>query len=140
MVFLASSVWAQFGSGIQGTVADRTAAVVPGVKIVVTNVETGVSREAVSSEVGIYRVSSLSAGTYKVTATKEGFGAAEQGSVVVGVNEVRKVDFTLAVGNVIENVTVSAQPTVLETEEGRISGQIDSKQLRELAGSQPQRL
>src|SRR5205823_4239477 len=33
---------------------------------------------------------------------------------------------------VTETVTVNAQPTILETEEGRISGQIDSKQLREL--------
>lgn len=132
MVFLASVLLAQFGSGIQGTVADRTAAVVPGARIVAVNVDTGVSREATSSEIGGYRISSLSPGTYKITATKEGFGSAEQGSVVLGANEVRKVDFTLVVGNVVETVTVTAQPTILETEEGRISGQIDSKQLREL--------
>lgn len=131
-LLLTSCLWAQFGSGIQGTVADRTAAVVPGVRVVVTNLDTGVSREAMSSDVGVYRVPSLSAGTYKITATKDGFGTAEQSPVVIGVNEVRKVDFTLAVGSVVETVAVSAQPTVLETEEGRISGQIDAKQLREL--------
>ena len=132
MVFLASVLSAQFGSGIQGTVADRTAAVVPGVRVVVTNVETGVSRETTSNDEGLYRVPSLSAGTYKVVAMKEGFGTAEQGSVVLGVSETRRVDFSLSVGNLVETVTVNAQPTILETEEGRISGQIDSKQLREL--------
>ncbi|MGH9720889.1 MAG: carboxypeptidase regulatory-like domain-containing protein [Bryobacteraceae bacterium] len=132
IVILVSVLPAQFGSGIQGTVADRTAAVVPGARVVAVNVDTGVSREAVSSDIGAYRISSLSSGTYKITATKEGFGSAEQGSVVLGANEVRKVDFVLTVGNVVETVTVTAQPTILETEEGRISGQLDSKQLREL--------
>ena len=123
---------AQFSSGIQGTVADRSGAVMPAVRIVATNVETGVSRETVSSEVGVYRLPSLSPGTYKITASKEGFGAAEQDAVVVGANETRRVDFALTVGNLVETVTVEAQPTILETEEGRISGQIDQKQMREL--------
>lgn len=131
LLLLMPVLYAQFGSGIQGTVADSTAAIVPGVRIVVTNVDTGVAREAASSEDGIYRIPSLSPGTYKVLASKEGFGGAEQ-TVVVGVNEVRRVDFTLNVGNVVETVTVSAQPTILETEEGRISGHIESKELREL--------
>src|SRR5438445_4813862 len=130
--FLTQLIWAQFGSGIQGTVADRTASVVPGVRIVATKMDTGVSREVISSDVGGYRIPSLSAGTYKITASKQGFGSAEQDALFVGVNEIRRVDFTLSVGNLIETVNVTAQPTILETEEGRISGQIDSKQLRVL--------
>src|SRR5262245_11509296 len=124
-------LYGQFGSGLQGTVADPTAALIPGVRVVATNIETGVSREANSSEEGVYRIPSLSPGTYKVAASKEGFGRSEY-SVTVAVNEVRRVDFTLSVGNVTETVTVSAQPTILETEEGRISGHIETKQLRDL--------
>lgn len=131
LLLLTPALYAQFGSGIQGTVADPTAALIPGVRIIATNVETGVSRETASSEEGIYRIPSLSPGTYKVTASKDGFGTAAH-SVVVGVNEVRRVDFTLSVGNLAETVTVSAEQTILETEEGRISGQIESKQLRDL--------
>jgi hypothetical protein len=128
----AAMSFAQFGSGIQGTVADRSAAVVPGVQISAINVDTGVSRATLSSELGAYRIPSLSPGTYKITASKEGFAVGEQDGVIVGVNEIRRVDFTLSVGNVVETVNVMAQPTILETEEGRISGQIDNKQLREL--------
>ncbi len=65
-------------------------------------------------------------------ASREGFVTAEQEAVTLGVDEVRKVDFTLAVGSVIETVNVTAQPTVLETEQGRISGQITSTELKEL--------
>ncbi len=132
LLFLTSVAFGQFTSGIQGTVADRSAAIVPGVHVTVTNVDTGVVRETVSNEEGLYRVLSLNAGTYKVVAQKEGFGLAEQNSVVLAIAETRRVDFSLAVGNLTETVTVNAQPTILETEEGRISGNIDSKQLREL--------
>src|SRR5260370_38738753 len=132
MLLTSALVWAQFGSGIQGTVVDRTSAVVPGVLIRVTNLDTGVSREVVSSEEGVYRVTSLSTGTYKMRAMKEGFISAEQDSLVLQVAEIRKVDFTLEVGNVLENVTVTGRPTILETEEGRISGTLSSADLRDM--------
>src|SRR5437899_11531240 len=96
-LFLCQFLLAQFGSGIQGTVVDRSSAVMPGVRIVVTNVDTGVTREATSSELGIYRVPSLMPGTYKVSASRPGFIGAQQDSVVLASDETRKVDFTLDV-------------------------------------------
>jgi len=131
-LLLAPLVCAQFGSGIQGTVLDSTSAVVPGVEVVVTNTGTGVSREAVTSAVGVYRVLNLSPGTYSIRAAKEGFIAAQRESVVLTVDETRRVDFTLAVGSVVETISVTAAAAALETEEGRISGQIDTKELEEL--------
>src|SRR5438876_2637173 len=129
LLLLAELALAQFGSAIQGTVMDGTSAVMPGVRVLVTNVDTGVAREAVSSELGFYRVSSLSSGTYKITATKPGFVGVLQDSVALSVDEIRKVDFTLQVGNLVENVTVHDQPTLLETEEGRVSATIDRTQI-----------
>lgn len=122
----------QFGSGIQGTVVDGTSAVMPGVRVLVTNVDTGVTREALTSELGLYRVPSLSSGTYNITAAKPGFIGVRQDSVVVSVDEIRKVDFSLQVGNLVENVTVHERPTILETEEGRVSATISRTQITEL--------
>lgn len=132
LLLLTPFLSAQFGSGIQGTILDSSSAVIPNVRVVVKNVDTGVVREVLSSEVGVYRVLSLSPGTYSVMASREGFVRAEQPSVVLGVDEVRKVDFTLNVGNVSESVSVTAQPTILATEEGRISGRFELTQLQEL--------
>jgi len=64
---------AQFGSGIQGTIVDSSGAVIPNVRVVVTNVSTGVSRDVLTSDVGIFRVLSLGAGTYTVNAAKDAF-------------------------------------------------------------------
>ena len=75
---------------------------------------------------------SLGAGTYSVKATKEGFRAAEQLSVELAANEIRKVDFGMKVSGVAETVNVGAQVEALETEQGRISSQITGAQLKEL--------
>lgn len=124
--------WCQFGSGIQGTILDATGAVVPDATVIVTNVETGVTRQALSSFEGVYRVLGLGAGTYHIKVTKAGFNAAEQAGVVLAANEIRKVDFALKVGGVTETVLVTEQAGALETEQARISATLAGVQLKEL--------
>ena len=131
LLILLPCLFAQFGSGIQGTIVDSTGAVIPNVQVVVTNVATGVTREVLTSDLGIFRVLSLGAGTYSVKATKEGFSAAEQVSVELAANEIRKVDFGMKVSGLAETVNVGAQVEALETEQGRISARITSAQLKE---------
>jgi hypothetical protein len=124
--------WSQFGSGIQGTILDASRAVVPGARVLVVNQSTEVTREAVSSAEGVYRVPSLSAGAYTVKVSKEGFVSVEQPEVVLEANEIRKVDFTLSVGTLAQTVKVGAEAPALETEQGRISSEISTTQLKEL--------
>lgn len=132
LFLIAPVLLAQFGSGIQGTVVDASGGSIPGVRVRVVNVATGVAREAISSESGVYRVLSLNPGVYDVAAEKEGFSTAEEKGVSVGVDETRKVDFGLKVGNLVERVTVEARATALETEQGRISGTLAAEQLKSL--------
>src|ERR1051326_777039 len=129
---LAAAAWAQFSSGFQGTVVDRSGGVVPGVVIRVMNVETGVQREVLSSESGVYVVPSLNPGVYTLEAIKEGFATAKQESLVLEPNLPRKVDFVLELGNVRDVVSVSGQPTVLETETAHIVDQMPRATLEEL--------
>ncbi|MFN0105331.1 MAG: carboxypeptidase regulatory-like domain-containing protein [Bryobacteraceae bacterium] len=124
--------FAQFGSGIQGTVADRSGGVLVGAKVRVVNADTGIARDTLTSGAGGYRLLSLNPGQYTIQVEKEGFSAAEQKGVSVSADEIRKVDFTLTVGSVAEKVTVEAQATQLETEQGRISGTINATQLKSL--------
>src|SRR5689334_766611 len=72
ILVLLPCLFAQFGSGIQGTILDSSGAVVPDVRVTVTNVETGVSRDVLTSDTGVFRVLSLGAGVYSVKAAKEG--------------------------------------------------------------------
>jgi len=125
-------LFAQFGSGIQGTVVDNSGAVMPNVQVVVTNLETGVSRQVITSDTGIFRVLNIGAGTYSVKAAKEGFQTVEQTAVEVAANELRKVDLGMRVSGVAETVNVAAQTEALDTEQGRISSQITGAQLKDL--------
>lgn len=123
---------AQFGSAIQGTVSDPAGGSVPGGRVRVVNVATGVTRDALSSDTGVYRVLSLNPGTYDVSVEKDGFVSAEEKGVTVGVDELRKVDFGLNIGNIVEKITVEARGSALETEQGRISGTLAAEQLKSL--------
>src|SRR5271167_4361050 len=132
MLLLPTFVLAQFGSGFQGTIVDGSGAVVPDVMIRVTNIDTGVTREVLSSGDGAYVVPSLGPGNYRMQALKDGFVGARQDSLVLPPDEVRKVDFTLQVGNVQETINVSGQATVLETEVAHVTSQMNQATLAAL--------
>jgi hypothetical protein len=132
-LFLAGSIsWAQFGSGLQGTVTDRSGAIIAGVTIRVTNIDTGVAREVSSSESGVYVVPSLNPGNYSIQALKDGFVAAKQDSLVLEPDLIRKVDFTLEVGNVHDVVNVSERPTILETETAHVVSTMNQATLTQM--------
>ena len=74
-LFAASALYAQLGTqgSILGVVTDTTGAVVPGVTIVITNIETGQEIQTQSNEVGIFEVFALNRGFYSVQASLDGF-------------------------------------------------------------------
>lgn len=125
-------VHAQFSSSIEGNVVDSTGAVAPGANITVTNNGTGVARTITTSGEGFYRVVNLGLGRYTVSVELAGFRLAEQTDVRLAASETARVNFTLEVGTVSEKVTVESQTPQVETEQGRVSGQIDTQQLKEM--------
>ena len=127
-----SLAWAQFSGAIQGTVTDSQKAVIADAIVMVTNIQSGVSREATTSTEGMFRVPSLAPGAYRVEVIKQGFTNAQRDSVNVGISEAVRLDFTLEVSGVKENVTVTTNAPVVETEQGRVSGRVDRLQLQEM--------
>ena len=71
---LTAVVYAQAPSAtLQGTAIDESAAVVPGVRVTVVNLETGLQRSRTCDENGTFVVSLLPPGRYQVTAEHDGF-------------------------------------------------------------------
>src|SRR6266536_3402013 len=63
--FTTAVAFAQVTTGsIQGVVTDPNKAVVPGVTVKITNVDTGVTREATTNDEGFYRVTNLQPGNH----------------------------------------------------------------------------
>jgi len=129
----ATALFAQSDRGaITGTVADVSGALIPGVRIVVTNVNTGANSDTVTTGTGNYTLLALPAGTYTMKVNHAGFSAFEQTNIRVQVAVTTRVDVALAVGAAAESIRVTADSTALKTESAEQSTTITGKQIAEL--------
>ena len=112
----AALVFAQGERGsLDGTVTDTSGAAIPGAKVKAVHVETNVESTSTTTDAGIYRMPYLPLGTYRITASKEGFRTAIANNVTLRVAQTLSVDLKLEVGNISDQVTVSAEAPPLET-------------------------
>src|SRR5207253_11413582 len=108
---LAVSTFAQVDTGaVSGTVKDTSGGVIPGVKVIIANEDTGLSESTTSSIAGEYVISPVKIGRYSVTAEMKGFQKVQQKNVTVDEQQKVVVDFTLAPGQTMETITVNADP------------------------------
>ena len=60
------AVWAQATAQISGTARDQSGAVLPGVEVTAMQTETGIARNTVTNEAGLYVLSNLAIGPYRL--------------------------------------------------------------------------
>lgn len=106
---------------ILGLITDSTGAVLPGVSVVVRNIDTNVSRDIVTDGGGRYRAAALPPGRYEVAATLSGFQATPQTNIEVQVGQTVPVDVKMRPAGVTETVNVNADVTVLDTRRTDVS-------------------
>lgn len=117
---------------ILGTVADSSGAVISGAAIQVKNVGTGQIQTAQSDAQGRYRVPDLAVGSYEVQASREGFASVIHKGVLLTVGSENVVDFSMAVGQAQQTITVEGQVTQVETTNATVGSLVDQTQMREL--------
>jgi len=117
---------------LEGTVTDKSGAVVPGAKVTITDEATGVSRNTVTGGSGFYRIAGLPPGKYKVEVEATSFKKSTQTGVEVIGEAVNAANVTLETGSASESVTVIAGGEALETESANIGGTITSQQAVDL--------
>ncbi len=98
---------------IAGEVTDSTGAVVPNVTVTAVNTGTNLSRSGVTSDTGAFRIPELPIGTYRVTASAEGFKSAVQ-TADVQAGAVIQASFKLTVGQRTETVEVEGTAPLVE--------------------------
>jgi Carboxypeptidase regulatory-like domain/TonB dependent receptor len=129
----AATAYAQSTSAtVQGVVTDNQGAVLPGVTITVTNAETGIARDAVSTEAGFYRIAALPPGTYTVAAALEGFAAYNRTGLLLTVGQTASIDIPLAIAGVTEAVTISAETPLVDTTSNALGTTVTKAQLDDL--------
>ena len=121
-----------YTGSISGRVTDSSGRAVPQVKIVVTEETTNTTVQTESNEGGDYNVSYLKPGSYRVGFSAAGFKEHVESGVPLQINQQRRVDPTLEVGQVTEVVQVTASNAQVNYVSPEIGQVVDAEQLVEL--------
>ena len=121
---------------IVGTITDSSGAVVPDVKVRIVNEATLVPRVVTADKDGYFVANELQAGTYSVTAERDGFKTLKKEGNALTAGGRLTVDLTLQVGTVSETVRITAMGDTVNTTSGEISATITQQEVQNLALNQ----
>src|SRR5215203_4367846 len=102
-----------YQGAIRGLVRDAQG-VIPGVEVTIVNEETSAVRTVMTNEVGEYAIPSVLPGTYTIRATLAGFKTEERKALKLATQQQIVQDFTLEIGTLSEQVTVTAEVPLVE--------------------------
>src|SRR5436190_18180520 len=102
------SLAVQIGAAqVTGLIADRSGAPLPGATVTLTNIATRARRVAVTTGDGVYAAVGLTPGPYRMEVSLSGFSALTRHGLQLATGQTLRLDVTLAVGPVNEQVTVT---------------------------------
>jgi outer membrane receptor protein involved in Fe transport len=129
----AAPVWAQTHFDLAGVVTDNSKAVIPGVSVTLTNVDTGLVRTAVTDSAGRYAISTVPpTGRWTLTAELAGFQTVTREGLEFQANTLPEINLELGVGGLQESVTVEALAPLIRTRESERSAILDQAMLKDL--------
>ncbi len=117
---------------ITGVTQDQAGSALPGSRVIATNIGTSANFEAVSNESGTYILRSLPVGNYKLTVETTGFKKTTLTDITVRVNDEVRLDVTMNVGGLNEEVTVTAETSLVTTTSSTLKTVIDQRRISEL--------
>src|SRR6476660_502543 len=123
----------QFSSaGVYGDVLDAQGAVMPGAKVTLTDVARNQERTTTANAAGEFSFPLIPVGTYRLRVENAGFRTFEQTGIVVEVNDNRKVDVVMQVGDISTKVEVAAAAAAVETANATLKSVVEGKRILEL--------
>ena len=125
-------VSAQTTGTILGRVADPSGAVVPGAKLTLINTGTNITRALTVPDSGDFTFSQLPPGQYNLAAEHAGFRRDLHNSITLEVGQQARVDITLQIGAVSEQVEVTESAPLISTESSALGNVVDNKKVVEL--------
>lgn len=132
-LFTASVSFAQVDAGaVLGTVRDTSQAVIPGVKVTLTNEDTGVAQTTTSSSTGEYIFAPVKIGTYSVVGEFQGFQRVDHPHVTVNVQQRVLVDLVLTPGEMTQTVSVTGEAPLLQSEDAAVGQVIGARTINNL--------
>src|SRR5688572_3474819 len=112
VALLSVTTFAQVNATVGGTVSDGTGALIPGVEVTATNVNTGIATVQITNETGTYQFASLQPGVYQVSAALAAFQTQTYQNVTLSQGQQIRLNFTLQVAAVGQSVEVVSDADV----------------------------
>jgi hypothetical protein len=132
LVVNAPMVMGQGTAYLTGFVKDPSGAAVPDATLTLKDLDTGIEQTFKTNESGVYRSGPLRAGSYELTIQAKGFQTNVQKGVVIELGQARGLDITLKIGEVSQQVEVTAEAPALKTEDAGLGVNISYEQVSTL--------
>lgn len=129
LTLLCASAFGQTTGTILGHVTDPTGAVIVGTSVTVQNVDTGLTRKTSSNTEGVYIVSLLPPGSYRVTVEAQGFRSFAQSGIRLEVGQNARVDASLTLGATTERIEVTAGALTVDTQSTILGATVDHRRI-----------
>jgi Carboxypeptidase regulatory-like domain len=136
LALFATSLQAQNSQGtILGHVQDPSGAALAAVKVTATNINTNVTTHFTTNGAGDYVFVDVIPGTYQVKVEADGFKSAVSAGLVLEVDQTLRQNFTLEVGQIKEEMTVTADAQMVQTDNTTTGRVLDQRTIEELPSS-----
>jgi len=132
LLLTSTSAWAQATAELNGRVTDDSGGVLPGVTVTVTQTDTGFTRSVATEANGLYVVSNLPTGPYRLEVSLQGFRTYVQTGIVLQVAATPTINVVLSVGNIQETVTIDAAAPLVDVKSTGISEVVEQERILEL--------
>ncbi len=129
---MAPFLGAQTTTTIYGAVTDKSGAVVPAADVTATNVDTNFTRGAKTNPEGQYRLEFMPIGNYRVEVSATGFKKSIQKGITLEINTMARVDATLDVGALTEQVDVESTAPLVNTANAQIGRTVENAEITSL--------
>jgi Carboxypeptidase regulatory-like domain/TonB dependent receptor len=142
-LLLSLTAFAQYTTSTLGiTVVDPSGAAVSDATLTVRNLDTGLQKVSTSNNAGTFTFTALPVGAYEVTVEKTGFTKFVQTGITLTVDQPVNIPVRLQVGSVQQQVTVTGDAELVNTESGTVGQLINQKKIVDLPldGREPQSL
>ena len=117
---------------LSGTIKDETGGVLPGVDVAVKNLDTGLTRSAVTDANEYFTVPGLAPGKYETRAMLQGFRTGVQTGIALEIAQQAGLNLVLKLGTAAETITVTGENALVETRSSALSAIVLEKTIEEL--------
>lgn len=116
---------------IRGTVTDPSGAVIPGVTVIVTDVDKNVSHTYTTDGAGLYDTGAIVPDHYTLTFRKDGFETLVRGPITLTVG-IQGINVQMNVGSTQQQVLVHTDVPLLDTETGAVEQTLTAETMQQL--------